>query len=55
MPIGGVGVSKATLKLVAVALAIGVAAYVVTFLIDLTSTGIDETEKFMSTPQDEVH
>jgi hypothetical protein len=42
---------KPMFKLMAVVLVIGAMGYVVSFLVDLTSTGIDETTNFMSKPE----
>lgn len=41
---------KPVFKLMAVVLVIGAIGYVVSFLVDLTSTGIDETTTFVSDP-----
>ncbi|MDX1487364.1 MAG: hypothetical protein R3268_04135 [Acidiferrobacterales bacterium] len=42
---------KPVLKLVAVVLVIGAIGYVLSFLVDLTTTGIDETTAFTSDPE----
>ena len=41
---------KDMLKLALAGLAVGAIIYVLSFLLDLTSRGIDETEKFTTTP-----
>ncbi len=41
---------KPVFKLLAVVLLIGTTAYVVSFLVELTSTGIDQTTSFKSRP-----
>lgn len=41
---------KPVFKLMALALVIGAVGYIVSFLVDLTSTGIDETKNFMGRP-----
>lgn len=42
---------KPVFKLLTVVLVIGALGYVVSFLVNLTSTGIDETTTFMSNPE----
>ena len=42
---------KPVFKLIALTLAIGAIGYIVSFLVDLTSTGIDQTETFMGHPE----
>ncbi len=42
---------KVMFKLVIVVLAIGAIVYVISFIVDLTSTGIDEKYKFISNPK----
>lgn len=41
---------KPMFQLVGVVLAIGAIGYVISFLVDLTSTGVDNTNSFMSNP-----
>jgi hypothetical protein len=41
---------KPMVQLVGVVLLIGAIGYVISFLVDLTSTGIDHTDSFMSNP-----
>ncbi len=45
---------KGMFKLVLVGLAVGAIIYVLSFLFELTSRGIDETEKFTTTPDVKV-
>lgn len=45
---------KDMFKLAMAGLALGVLIYVFSFLVDLTSQGIDETRKFTNTPRIEV-
>jgi hypothetical protein len=41
-------------KLASASLAVGAIIYVLSFLVDLTSRGIDEAEKFTTTPDIKV-
>lgn len=45
---------KGTFKLASAALVLGAIIYVLSFLVDLTSRGIDEAEKFTATPDVKV-
>ena len=45
---------KDMFKLASASLAVGAIIYVLSFLVDLTSQGIDEAEKFSATPKVEV-
>ena len=45
---------KAVFKLAMAALVLGAIIYVVMFLVNLTSQGISETQKFTTTPSDET-
>ena len=46
---------KSMLKVALAGLAVGAIIYVLSFLLDLTSRGIDETDKFKSVPDVEVN
>jgi hypothetical protein len=45
---------KDAFKLMAVLLVIGAVGYVVSFLVNLTSTGVEEQRQFMSSPRGKV-
>jgi len=46
---------KGAFKVVMAALVLGAIIYVLTFLVNLTSEGIDKTKKFTTTPSDKTN
>jgi len=45
---------KLVLKMLVACLALGAIAYVILFIVDLTSTGIESTEKFLDRPNQAI-
>ena len=46
---------KGTFKVVMAALVLGAIIYVLSFLVDLTSEGIEKTKQFTTTPSDKIN